>query len=375
MSWKKDQVKDALKGVRVSGSDVDIVQENALKNIICFGEEVHIDLEISNPTMQAKKKVEADILSALKAVNEQSSLKIKFIVNTPKKEVVPPLRGEQIPGIKNIIAVASGKGGVGKSTVSSNLACSLAKQGFKVGLIDADIFGPSIPIMFDVENEKPFAIDVDRKTMIKPVESYGVKLLSIGFFTDANKAVVWRGPMATKALNQMIHEAHWGELDFLLIDLPPGTSDIHLSLVQSLPVDGAVVVSTPQKIALADAKKGVSMFTMENINVPILGMVENMAYFSPEELPDNRYYIFGMNGVKNLAEDMGIPFLGEIPLVQSIREASDAGRPAVLQNDTPISKSYLKFSEKVVEQANKRKAELDPTQIVRITNMDGCSTD
>ncbi|MCT4664570.1 MAG: Mrp/NBP35 family ATP-binding protein [Flavobacteriales bacterium] len=374
MSWKKDQVKANLSAVRVSGSDVDIVSENALRNIVCFGDDVHIDLVISNPTLQAKKKVEADILASLKKEHPNTTLKIKFIVEKPPVEKVPPLRGDKIPGIDNIIAIASGKGGVGKSTLSSNLACSLAKQGYKVGLIDADIFGPSIPIMFDVEREKPHAIDIDGKTKIEPIESYGVKLLSIGFFSDANKAIVWRGPMATKALNQMIHEAHWGELDYLLIDLPPGTSDIHLSLVQSLPVDGAVVVSTPQKIALADAKKGVSMFQMPNINVPILGLVENMAYFTPEELPENRYYIFGMNGVKHLSEDIGVPFLGEIPIMQSIREASDAGRPAVLQNGTEISKAYLKFSEKVVEQTKKRKSELEPTKIVEITNMDGCST-
>lgn len=373
MNWKKDAVKEALQGIRISGSDVDIIQAKAIQNIICFGSDVHIDLVINNPTLQAKKKVETEIKEALKKQNAETTLKVKFIVDKPKVEKVNPIQGNALPGVKNIIAVSSGKGGVGKSTVSSNLAVALVKQGYKVGLVDADIFGPSIPIMFDVEGERPVAVDVDGKSRIKPIESYGVKILSIGFFTDASQAVVWRGPMATKALNQMLHEAHWGELDYLLIDLPPGTSDIHLSLVQSVPVDGSIIVSTPQKIAIADAKRGASMFQMDTIKVPILGFVENMAYFTPEELPDNKYYIFGMSGIKNLAEDLAIPFLGEIPLVQSVREASDAGRPAVLQNDTPIAKSYMDLAEKMVREANARKENMDATEIVKITNMDGCS--
>ena len=373
MNWKKDAVQEALNGIRISGSDVDIIQAKAIQNIVCFGADVHIDLIINNPTLQAKKKVESEIKDALKRINSDTTLKVKFIVDKPKVEKVSPIQGNALPGVKNIIAVSSGKGGVGKSTVSSNLAVALVKQGYKVGLVDADIFGPSIPIMFDVEGERPVAMDVDGKSRIKPIESYGVKILSIGFFTDPSQAVVWRGPMATKALNQMLHEAHWGELDYLLIDLPPGTSDIHLSLVQSVPVDGSIIVSTPQKIAIADAKRGASMFQMDTIKVPILGFVENMAYFTPAELPDNKYYIFGMSGIKNLAEDLDIPFLGEIPLVQSVREASDAGRPAVLQNDTPIAKSYLELAEKMVEQANARKQNMDATEIVKITNMDGCS--
>lgn len=373
MNWKKDAVSEALKGIRISGSDVDIIQAKAIQNIICFGSDVHIDLIINNPTLQAKKKVESEIKEALQKVNAETTLKIKFIVDKPKVEKVSPIQGNALPGVKNIIAISSGKGGVGKSTVSSNLAVALVKQGYKVGLVDADIFGPSIPIMFDVENERPVAVEVEGKSRIKPIESYGVKILSIGFFTNPSQAVVWRGPMATKALNQMLHEAHWGELDYLLIDLPPGTSDIHLSLVQSVPVDGSIIVSTPQKIAIADAKRGADMFQMDTIKVPILGFVENMAYFTPEELPDNRYYIFGMSGIKNLAEDLDIPFLGEIPLVQSVREASDAGRPAVLQNDTPIAKAYLELAEKMVVQATARKQNMDATEIVKITNMDGCS--
>src|SRR5690606_11221935 len=255
------------------------------------------------------------------------------------KPAVNVIKGKAIPGIQNIVAVASGKGGVGKSTVTSNLAVTLAKMGFKVGILDADIYGPSIPIMFDVENERPLAVNIDGKSKMKPVENYGVKVLSIGFFTRPDQAVVWRGPMAAKALNQMIFDAHWGELDFMLIDLPPGTGDIHLSIMQSLSITCAVLVSTPQKVALSDGKQGVAMFQQESINVPVLGIIENMAYFTPEELPNNKYYIFGKEGAKNLAEDLQVPFLGEIPLVQSIREAGDAGRPAAMQTATVLEKA------------------------------------
>ena len=254
--------------------------------------------------------------------------------------VTKPLDTTQLNAIKNIILVSSGKGGVGKSTVASNLAVTLAADGAKVGLIDADIYGPSMPIMFDVEKARPISVEVDGKSKMKPIESYEIKMLSIGFFTAPSQAVIWRGPMAAKALNQMIFDADWGELDFMLIDLPPGTGDIHLSIMQSLPITGAVVVSTPQAVALADAKKGVSMFMQDNINVPVLGIIENMAYFTPEELPDNKYYIFGQEGAKNLAEDLNVPFLGEVPIVQSIREAGDYGRPAALQTATTLEKSF-----------------------------------
>ncbi|MGB0427970.1 MAG: Mrp/NBP35 family ATP-binding protein [Flavobacteriales bacterium] len=374
MSWKKEALTSALSSIRISGSSTAITDKKYWRNVVCFGDEVHLDLNIDNPTLQAKKKLESDIKSALLAINPKTVLKLKTLAIKPQVAKQSPIKANSLDGVKQIIAIASGKGGVGKSTVSANLACALAKSGKKVGLVDADIFGPSIPIMFDVEHERPLMTEVDGKQKIKPIESHGVKILSIGFFTQASKAVVWRGPMATKALNQMLHDAHWGELDYLLIDLPPGTSDIHLSLVQSVPVDGAVIVSTPQKIAIADAKKGVDMFQMETINVPILGLVENMAYFSPEELPDNKYYIFGMNGIKNLAEDMAMPFLGEIPLVQSIREASDAGRPAVLQNNTPSAKAYQNLAKAVVVEAQKRQENLDATEMVKITNMDGCSS-
>ena len=287
----------------------------------------------------------------------------------PKNEI----KGSPIPGIQNIVAVASGKGGVGKSTVTANLAVTLSKMGFKVGILDADIYGPSIPIIFDVVNERPLAVNVDGVSKMKPVENYGVKVLSIGFFTKPDQAVVWRGPMASKALNQMIFDAAWGNLDFLLIDLPPGTGDIHLSIMQSLPITGSVVISTPQNVALADAKKGVAMFQQDSINVPVLGIIENMSYFTPEELPENKYYIFGKDGAKNLAEDLQVPFLGDIPLVQSIREAGDIGRPAALQNGSPLELAFENLTRKVVQEVVTRHTALPPTEAIKITTMAGCA--
>ena len=280
---------------------------------------------------------------------------------------------KKLSNVKRIILVLFGKGGVGKSTVTANIAVTLAKMGFKVGVLDADIYGPSIPLMFDVSAEKPLAVNIDGKSKMKPVENYGVKVLSIGFFTQPNQAVIWRGPMAAKALNQMIFDAHWGELDFLLLDLPPGTGDIHLSIMQSLPVTGAVVVSTPQEVALADARKGVAMFMQEAINVPVLGVVENMAYFTPEELPDNKYYIFGKEGAQNLASDLKIPFLGEVPLVQSIREAGDVGRPAALQEEGPLKEAFEEITRNVVRELVVRHTDLPPTEAIKITTMAGCS--
>ncbi|GAA6768782.1 hypothetical protein AAFH68_47390 [Flavobacterium sp. CGRL1] len=246
-------------------------------------------------------------------------------------------------------------------------------MGFKVGVLDADVYGPSMPIMFDVENEKPVSITVDGKSKMKPIESYEIKMLSIGFFTSPSQAVIWRGPMAAKALNQMIFDADWGELDFMLLDLPPGTGDIHLSIMQSLPITGAVVVSTPQAVALADAKKGVSMFMQDNINVPVLGIIENMAYFTPEELPNNKYYIFGQQGAKNLAADLDVPFLGEVPIVQSIREAGDYGRPAALQTASPIEAVFEEITRNVVQETVNRNESLPATEAIKITTMAGCS--
>ncbi|QNM84871.1 Mrp/NBP35 family ATP-binding protein [Polaribacter pectinis] len=378
MSFNKQNIKQALETITAPGEGKSLVENNNLKNIVIFGNEVIVEITISNPTLQAKKKVESEITKAIKSnVSEDIDVKVNVTVEKPvAKENSNPnqIRGKEIPNIKNIIAIASGKGGVGKSTITANTAISLAKMGFNVGVLDADVYGPSQHIMFDVEKAKPLSVKVDGRSKMKPIENYGVKLLSLGFFTDPNQAVIWRGPMASKALNQLIFDGAWGELDFLLIDLPPGTGDVHLSIVQALPINGAVVVSTPQNIALADAKKGVAMFQQENINVPVLGIVENMAYFTPEELPDNKYYIFGKDGAKNLAEDIKTQFLGEIPLVQSIRESGDVGHPVALQNGTVLEEAFNNITKEMVAQLLKRNENLPPTEVVRITTMSGCSS-
>jgi len=374
MKLEKQDILNALETITVPGEGQNMVASGAVKNVMTFGDEVIVDITIANPSLQAKKKTEVEILKAIhEKVYEKAKITINVKVDTPTVTPKNTIKGKAIPGIKNIIAVASGKGGVGKSTVTANLAVTLAKMGFNVGILDADIYGPSMPIMFDVENERPLAVTIDGKSKMKPVENYGVKILSIGFFTQPNQAVVWRGPMAAKALNQMIFDAHWGELDFMLIDLPPGTGDIHLSIMQSLPITGAVVVSTPQNVALADAKKGVAMFQQESINVPVLGIIENMAYFTPEELPDNKYYIFGQEGARNLAADLNVRFLGEIPLIQSIREAGDLGRPAAMQTATLLEKAFEKITQNVVEEVVKRNDDLPPTEAIKITTMAGCS--
>ena len=370
---KKDEIISALKSISVPGEGQNMVESGAVTNVQVFGDEVEVDITINNPSLQAKKKTEVAILQTIhEKVYEKAKIKVNLKVVAPEQEK-PQIKGKPIAGIKNIIAVASGKGGVGKSTITANLAVSLTQMGFEVGILDADIYGPSIPIMFDVENEKPLAVNVDGKSKMKPVSNYGLKILSIGFFTKPDQAVIWRGPMASKALNQMIFDAHWGELDFLLVDLPPGTGDIHLSILQSLPITGAVVVSTPQTIALADARKGIAMFQQESIDVPVLGVVENMAYFTPEELPDKKYYIFGKDGAKNLAEDMDIALLGQVPIVQSVREAGDIGRPAAFQSDTLIAKSFKTLTQNTVSQLVKRNEDLPPTEAVKITTMAGCA--
>lgn len=375
MSFKKQDIYKALETITAPGEGKSLVENNNVTNVVSFGDEVIVDVTISNPSLQAKKKIEVEIMKAIhQHVDQKIDVKVNVKVEVKEKENPNQIRGKEIPNIQNIIAVASGKGGVGKSTITSNLAVSLAKMGFKVGVLDADVYGPSQHIMFDVEKEKPLAVNVNGRSKMKPIESYGVKLLSLGFFTNPDQAVIWRGPMASKALNQLIFDADWGELDFLLIDLPPGTGDVHLSIVQALPINGAVVVSTPQNIALADAKKGVAMFQQEAINVPVLGIIENMAYFTPEELPNNKYYIFGKDGAKNLAETINTEFLGEIPLVQSIREAGDVGHPVALQNDTPLEKAFADATKEMVSQLLKRNANLPPTEVVRITTMSGCST-
>lgn len=372
MKLDRKEILKALEKITIAGEGKNMVESGAVKNVLIFGDEVTVDLLISTPAMHIKKRAEDDIK---KIIHEQFSATaiVKVNIKVEAKENPNEIKGKSIPGISNIIAIASGKGGVGKSTTTANLAVTLAKMGFKVGVLDADIYGPSMPIMFDVENEKPISIDVNGKSKMKPVESYEIKLLSIGFFTSPSQAVIWRGPMASKALNQMIFDADWGELDFMLIDLPPGTGDIHLSIMQSLPITGAVVVSTPQAVALADAKKGVSMFMSDAINVPVLGIIENMAYFTPEELPNNKYYIFGKEGAKNLAQDLQVPFLGEVPLVQSIREAGDYGRPAALQTASPLEKIYEEIARNVVQEVVNRNENLPATEAIKITTMAGCS--
>ena len=377
MSFTKQDIYNALDTITEPGEGKSLVENKNISNLVVFGNEVIVDVTISNPTLQAKKKVESEIKKAiLSKVDEKIDVKVNVKTSAaPKKEEKSTLiKGKKIPSIQNIIAIASGKGGVGKSTITANMAISLSKMGFKVGILDADIYGPSMHLMFDVEKERPISVKIEGRSKMKPIENYGVKLLSLGFFTNPNQAVIWRGPMASKALNQLIFDADWGELDFLLIDLPPGTGDVHLSIVQALPINGAVIVSTPQTIALADAKKGVAMFQQENIQVPVLGIIENMAYFTPEELPDNKYYIFGKDGAKHLAEDINTKFLGEIPLVQSIREAGDVGHPVALQENTSLENAFATLTKEMVSELLKRNANLPPTEVVRITTMSGCST-
>lgn len=375
MEIKKQDILKALETITIAGEGKNIIESGAVQNVITFADEVIVDLTLNTPAMHIKKRAEADVIKVIKEkVLTDAQVKVNIKVEAPDEVENPNLiRGKDIPGIKNIIAVASGKGGVGKSTITANLAVTLAKMGFKVGILDADIYGPSIPIMFDMITERPHSVTVDGKNKMKPVENYGVKVLSIGFFTKPDQAVIWRGPMASKALNQLIFDADWGELDFMLVDLPPGTGDIHLSIMQSLPITGAVIVSTPQTVALADARKGVAMFQQKNIDVPVLGIVENMAYFTPEELPDRKYYIFGRAGAKNLAEDLEIPFLGEIPLVQSIREAGDIGHPAALQTATETGDAFEALTKNVVEETVRRNKNLPPTEVIKITTMAGCS--
>ena len=372
MKLDRKEILKALETITIAGEGKNMVESGAVKNVLIFGTEVTVDLVLATPAMHIKKRAEDDIRKLIQEKFEPSTVvKVNIKVETPEK--ANEIKGKAIPGIKNIIAVASGKGGVGKSTVTANLAVTLAQMGFKVGVLDADIYGPSMPIMFDVESEKPISVTVDGKSKMKPVESYEVKILSIGFFTAPSQAVIWRGPMASKALNQMIFDADWGELDFMLIDLPPGTGDIHLSIMQSLPITGAVVVSTPQAVALADAKKGVSMFLSDAINVPVLGIIENMAYFTPEELPNAKYYIFGKEGAKHLADDLQVPFLGEVPIVQSIREAGDFGRPAALQTNSIIEKVFQNITRNVVQETVNRNQSLAPTEAIKITTMAGCA--
>ena len=364
-SIDKEGVLKALSKVVEPDFKRDIVTLNLVTDLEISNRRIHFRVGVQNPTMQSRKRMEEACSFQLeRTFGKDITLDIQV---DPIKEAERPELRKTLPGVKNIIAVASGKGGVGKSTVATNLAVGLASLGYDVGFVDADVYGPSAPIMFDLRNEKPGVVEVDGKKKIKPLESHKVKVLSLGFFADPEQAIVWRGPMATKALRQMFSEADWGELDVMIVDLPPGTGDVHLSLVQTIPVTGAVIVSTPQEIALADARKGMEMFRMEQINVPVLGLIENMAYFTPAELPENKYYIFGKEGVRQLSEQSGVPFLGEIPLIQSIREAGDAGRPAIMQEGTPAHEAFRTVALRTMEALDKRNEQLSPTERVKIT--------
>lgn len=350
MAISNDDVMKALAYVIEPELKKDIVSLGLVSNVKAEGNTVSFHVKASNPAMHYRKRLEEACIHQVRRFLGEDVAVMAEVDALPKSSERPPEQRRVLPKVKKIIAVASGKGGVGKSTICANLAAGLAKRGYKVGLVDADIYGPSMPLMFDVFNEKSGVSGEGANNKIMPVENYGVKMLSIGFFAEANQAIVWRGPMASKALSQMFTDVHWGELDFMLIDLPPGTGDIHLQLVQQIPLDGVVIVSTPQPVALADARKGVGMFQLENINIPVLGIVENMAWFTPEELPENKYFIFGKEGAKSLAEELNVNLLGQIPIVQSIREAGDVGRPAVLQEGTPQAEALNELISNVLIQ-------------------------
>lgn len=357
MNYSEPDILKALSTVEDPDLRRDLVSLNMIKDVKTAPDRVSFTVVLTTPACPLKEKIRQDCEEAVRKVIGPS---VKLDINMTSSVTTLRDNAPLLPGVKNIIAIASGKGGVGKSTVTSNLAVSLARAGAKVGLIDADIFGPSIPTMFNCEHEQPHVKPVNGKNIIVPLEQYGVKLLSIGFLTPPDSAVVWRGPMASSALKQFFGDADWGELDYLLIDLPPGTSDIHLTLVQTVPVTGAVIVTTPQKVAIADATRGLAMFRQPQINVPVLGIVENMAYFTPEELPDNKYYIFGKDGGKNLSEKYDVPLLGQIPLVQGIRESGDSGLPAALR-EGPMALAFQDLAETLARQIAIRNAKA-PTQ-------------
>ena len=367
-----EKILKALSNVQEPDLGKDLVTLNMVKDVAVNGNDVSFTVVLTTPACPMKEMIKNACVNAVKLlVNKEANVQVNFTSNTTTKRTD---EGNVLPKVKNIIAVISGKGGVGKSTVSANLALALSQGGAKVGLMDADIYGPSVPIMFGVRGERPMMIDVGaEKPMIAPLERYGIKLISIGLLVDEKNAVVWRGPMASSAIRQFITDVYWDELDYLVVDMPPGTGDIHLTLMQTVPVTGAVIVSTPQHIALADVRKGIAMFTMESINVPVLGLIENMSYFTPAELPENKYYIFGNQGAQFLAEDLGIPVLGEIPLIQSIREAGDVGRPAALQEGSKIAEIYTTTTQNMIESLVERNKNLPPTEAVKITTMAGCS--
>ena len=352
MELDKEKIIEALRPIIMPGTADDIVKAGGIRQVNLEGNKVHVEAVVFTPALNMRRKTENQIKYLVGKLYPDAEVTASVGSEKPQDDAITPVE-TSISKVRHIIAIASGKGGVGKSTLSANLAIALAQSGYKVGLVDADIYGPSMPIMFDAENAMPTAVEWEGKDMMSPIEAHGVKLQSIGFFAKQGQAMAWRGAMATKALQQMIFETVWGELDFLLIDMPPGTGDIHLTLTGALPLTGAIIITTPQSVALNDAKRGIELFRNENINVPIVGVVENMSYFTPAELPDNKYYIFGREGGRNLAADYGVPFLGEIPLVQSIREASDAGRPVALSGDTPMGRAFAALAEKVARYSEK----------------------
>lgn len=355
-------ILDALATVRYPGTGKNLVEaEMVADNLRIDGMKVSFSLVFDKPTDPFMKSV---VKSAETAIHTYVSKDVEVHISTESRQAARPEPGKMLPQVKNIIAVSSGKGGVGKSTVAANLAVALSKLGYKVGLLDADIFGPSMPKMFQVEDARPYAEEINGRDMIIPIEKYGIKLLSIGFFVNPNQATLWRGGMASNALKQLVGDAEWGELDYFILDTPPGTSDIHLTLLQTLAITGAVIVSTPQEVALADARKGINMYTNDKVNVPILGLVENMAWFTPAELPDNKYYLFGKEGTKRLSEELHVPLLGQIPIVQSICENGDKGTPVALDENSVTGQAFIELARNVVFQTEKRNEELAPTEIV-----------
>lgn len=355
---------DALATVTYPGTKKNLVESGMVADQPSIdGMKVKVVLEFPRDTDPFLKST---VKAAEAAIHYHVSKDVEVEIITEFKSKPRPEAGKMLPGVKNIVAVSSGKGGVGKSTVSANLAISLARLGYRVGLLDADIFGPSMPKMFNVEDARPYAVHVDGRDLIEPIEQYGVRLLSIGFFVNPDTATLWRGGMASNALKQLIGDANWGELDYLILDTPPGTSDIHLTLLQTLAITGAVIVSTPQQVALADARKGVDMYRNEKVNVPILGLVENMAWFTPKEFPDNKYYIFGKEGCKQLATELNVPLLAQIPLVQGICESGDEGKPAALSADSMTGIAFLNLAQAVVTVVNRRNKEQPPTKIVGV---------